>query len=207
MAGDERARRSDMVDSLRRGGISNRYVLEAMAEVPRQRFVDPELVPEAYTDQPLPIGSGQTISVPWIVALMAEALDPSGTENVLEIGTGSGYAAAVLARCCRRVTSVERHADLAEGARRTLAELDYDNVEVRHGDGARGAPDRAPFDGISVTAMAEEIPQPLLEQLGPDGTLVCPVGHGGLGDLVRLRHGRRETLSSVGFVPLVTDES
>lgn len=195
-----------MVDTLRHNGIHNRLVLEAMATVPRERFVDPAWADEAYDDQPLPIGSGQTISVPWIVARMTAALELSGTENVLEVGTGSGYAAAVLAQCCRRVTTIERHQGLAEQARRRLSELNYSTVEVRDGDGARGAPDRAPFDAISVTAMAESLPQPLLDQLTPHGTLVCPVGQGGLGDLVRLRNGHRETLSSVGFVPLVTDE-
>lgn len=196
-----------MVESLREGGLSDRDVLEAMAEVPRERFVADELAADAYSDQPLPIGSGQTISVPWIVGFMAEALQLSGTDNVLEIGTGSGYAAAVLARCCRHVTTVERHHELAEQAGRRLAALNYDNVEVREGDGSRGASDRAPFDAISVTAMAESIPDSLLAQLTPDGLLVCPVGQGGMGDLVRVRHGRRESLISVGFVPLVTDDS
>src|SRR5215207_7169619 len=135
-------------------GIEDERVLAAMAEVPRELFVPPDLRKRAYRDGALRIGEGQTISQPWIVACMAQALELKGGERVLEVGTGSGYAAAVLSHLCREVITIERYKSLAEGARTTLAELGYDNVEVRVGDGTRGAPDRAPFGGISVTAAA-----------------------------------------------------
>ena len=135
-------------------GIHDERVLAAMAEVPRERFVPPELRRRAYRDGALRIGEGQTISQPWIVACMAQALELQGHERVLEVGTGSGYAAAVLSRLCAEVVTIERFESLAGEARDALAELGYDNVEVRHGDGTLGAPDRAPFQGISVTATA-----------------------------------------------------
>lgn len=198
------ARREDMAERLRVEGITDARVLAAMAEVPREAFVPSELQAEAYEDQPLPIGGGQTISTPWIVAFMSAALELSGHETALEVGAGSGYAAAVLSRCCHGVITVERHADLAEGARDVLSRLGYDNVEVRVGDGSAGAPDRAPYEAISVTAMASgEPPAALFDQLAPGGTLVCPVGEAGLGHLVRYRDGQSERLSPAGFVPLV----
>jgi protein-L-isoaspartate(D-aspartate) O-methyltransferase len=138
--------------------------------------------------------------------MMAAALGLDDDDRVLEVGTGSGYAAAVLSRLAHEVVSVEYHDELACSARSTLAELGYDNVEVRVGDGSQGAADRAPFDAISVTAMAQDdLPQALVDQLAPGGVLVCPTGHGRSGQLVRLRDGRRESLGSVGFVPLITD--
>ena len=140
---------------LRRRGISDERVLRAMEEVPRERFVPPEERKRAYRDGALRIGAGQTISQPWIVASMTALLELGPNDRALEVGTGSGYAAAVLSRCCREVVTIERHASLAEEAAGVLRELGYDNVEVRTGDGSRGAPDRAPFDGISVTATAE----------------------------------------------------
>jgi len=192
-----------MVERLRRGGIADERVLGAMATVPRERFLPTELAPEAYLDRALPIGAGQTISAPGIVALMAAALELAGAEDVLEVGTGAGYAAAVLSRCAHRVVTIERHRELADRARAVLADLGYDNVEVRLGDGTRGAPDRAPFDAVSVAAMADDLPGALVGQLAEHGRLVCPVGVDGVGELVRLRDGRRDRLGRVGFVPLV----
>jgi protein-L-isoaspartate(D-aspartate) O-methyltransferase len=194
-----------MVERLRAAGITDPRVLAAMAEVPRERFVPPAFRPEAYADHPLPIGLGQTISAPWIVAFSAAALDVAPGGRVLEVGTGSGYGAAVLARCCRQVLTIERHPPLAERARALLAAVGIQNVEVRTGDGAAGAPDQAPFDGIVVTAMATEQPPALLLQLAPNGTMVCPVGRRGKGVLTRYRAGRVERLAKVAFVPLVTD--
>lgn len=134
---------------------------------------------------------------------MAAALELSGTEEVLEVGTGAGYAAGVLAQCARRVVTIERHRTLTDRARATLADLRYDNVEVRLGDGTLGAPDRAPFDAVSVAAIADDLPETLVGQLAQHGTLVCPVGVDGVGELVRFRGGRRDRLSRVGFVPLI----
>ncbi len=160
---------------------------------------------EAYADHPLDIGLGQTISAPWIVAFSAAALDVAPGGRVLEIGTGSGYGAAVLARCCLHVVTIERHPPLAERARAVLAAVGIENVEVRTGDGAAGAPDLAPFDAVVVTAMATAEPPPaLLLQLAPNGTMVCPVGRRGKGVLTRYRAGRAEHLANVAFVPLVT---
>src|SRR5436190_4199410 len=171
------AARQRMVDrQLRRRGIADERVLRAMGEVPRERFLSPDMRGEAYRDGALAIGEGQTMSQPWIVARMTSLLELRGPERVLEVGTGSGYGAAVLSRCCAEVVTIERHATLAERAAKVLAELGYDNVEVRTGDGTQGAPDRAPFGGVLVTAVAEERPpRALLEQLDPAGALVCPV--------------------------------
>ena len=148
-----------MVDrQLRRRGIEDERVLAAMEEVPRELFLPERMRRRAYRDGAVRIGEGQTMSQPWIVACMAQLLELDGDEVVLEVGTGSGYAAAVLSRLCREVVTIERFEALAAEARRTLAELRYDNVEVRVGDGVRGAPDRAPFGGISVTATALDAP-------------------------------------------------
>jgi protein-L-isoaspartate(D-aspartate) O-methyltransferase len=175
-----------------------------MAEVPRERFVPPEVRRLAYRDGALGIGAGQTISQPWIVAFMAASLELSGDETVLEVGTGSGYAAAVLSRLAREVITIERHPSLAEQSQATLAALGFHNVEVRTGDGSRGAPDRAPFGGISVTATATEgPPQDLLAQLAPGAALVAPVRRDGDERLVRFRDGREEPLVPVRFVPLI----
>src|SRR3954451_9889655 len=143
------AARARMVErQLRRRGISDERVLDAMGEVPRERFLDPDLRGDAYRDGAVTIAEGQTMSQPWVVARMTSLLELRGHERVLEVGTGSGYGAGGLARCCREVVTVERHDELAERARATLAELGYGNVEVRVGDGSSGAPDRAPFQGI-----------------------------------------------------------
>src|SRR5919109_3500446 len=170
-------RRARMVErQLRRRGIEDDRVLAAMTEVPRERFVPEDLRRDAYRDGALRIGEGQTISQPWIVACMASLLELRGDERVLEVGTGSGYAAAVLSRLCREVVTIERFESLAETARATLRTLGYDNVEVRVGDGAKGVPERAPFGGISVTATAAEgPPQALIDQLAHGAALVCPV--------------------------------
>jgi protein-L-isoaspartate(D-aspartate) O-methyltransferase len=201
-------RRHDMVErQLRRRGISDERVLQAMEEVPRERFVPPEERSRAYRDGALRIGEGQTISQPWIVASMTALLQLDPDDLALEVGTGSGYAAAVMSLCCREVVTIERHASLAQSAREVLDELGYDNVEVRVGDGSRGAPDRAPFDGISVTATAEgEPPRALLEQLAPDGLLVCPIRTAGGERLTRFHpSGAAEPVVPVRFVPLVED--
>ena len=198
--------RADMVErQLRRRGIEDERVLAAMAEVPRERFVPDEERRRAYRDGALRIGEGQTISQPWIVASMAELLELKGDERVLEVGTGSGYAAAVLSRCCREVVTIERHDSLAEKARGVLRELGYDNVEVRIGDGAQGAPDKAPFGGISVTATAaDDPPRPLLDQRAPGAALVCPVDRGGRELLMRFRDNVEEAFAAVRFVPLIS---
>jgi protein-L-isoaspartate(D-aspartate) O-methyltransferase len=205
---DRAAERSRMVDrQLRRRGIDDERVLAAMDEVPRECFLPEDMRGRAYRDGALRIGEGQTMSQPWIVACMAQLLELEGDEVVLEVGTGSGYAAAVLSRLCREVVTIERFESLAEGARKVLAELGYNNVEVRVGDGARGAPDRAPFGGISVTATALDAPpRPLFEQLRPGAALVCPVDRGGRELLMRFRDGEEEAVVPVRFVPLVADE-
>jgi protein-L-isoaspartate(D-aspartate) O-methyltransferase len=202
---DARAR---MVErQLRRRGITDERVLDVMNTVPRERFVPQVDRRRAYRDGALPIGSGQTISQPWIVAAMAQALELDGDERVLEVGCGSGYSAAVLSLLCRELVTIERHVALADQAKALLSELGRTNVEVRAGDGTLGVPDRAPFDRISVTATAEGgPPRALLEQLAPDGTLVCPVRRPEGEHLVRFRGGREEVIAAVRFVPLVSDE-
>jgi protein-L-isoaspartate(D-aspartate) O-methyltransferase len=202
---DARAR---MVErQLRRRGIHDERVLAAMAEVPRERFVPEDQRRRAYRDGALRIGEGQTISQPWIVACMCQLLELRGGELVLEVGAGSGYAAAVLSRLCAEVVTIERYESLARVAAGTLAELGYYNVEVRVGDGSRGAPDRAPFGGISVTATArDEPPRALLEQLAPGAALVCPVARRRREHLMRYRDGEEEAVAAVRFVPLVSDD-
>jgi protein-L-isoaspartate(D-aspartate) O-methyltransferase len=191
---------------LRLRGITDERVLTAMDEVPRERFLPEDLRAEAYADAALPIAEGQTMSQPWIVAYMAQLLELNGDETVLEVGAGSGYGAAVLARLCREVVTIERHPPLATGARKALAELGYANVEVRVGDGTAGAPDRTPFGGISVTATAEgEPPSALLEQLAEHAALVIPLRRGRREHLVRFRDGRAEVFAPVRFVPLVAE--
>ncbi len=192
---------------LRRRGIEDEAVLRAMEEVPRELFVPPDLRGRAYRDGALAIGFGQTISQPWIVARMTALLELEGPERVLEVGTGSGYGAAVLSRVCSHVVTIERRRELAEMAGSALARAGYGNVEARTGDGSRGVPDRAPFDGILVTAAAAEGPPPaLLDQLVPGGVLVCPVERGENERLIRVRDGNVEDVAPVRFVPLVEGE-
>lgn len=186
----------------------NDAVARAMGRVPRHRFVPPALVDAAYLDRPLPIGMDQTISQPFIVALMTDLLDPKPTARVLEVGTGSGYHAAVLSECFAQVYTIEIVAPLGEKARALLAEIGYRNIEVRIGDGYKGWPDAAPFDAILVTAAPDHVPQPLVDQLAPGGRMVVPVGHQfGAQDLLvitKAADGRtltRKTLP-VRFVPL-----
>jgi protein-L-isoaspartate(D-aspartate) O-methyltransferase len=197
--------RERMVErQLRRRGIDDERVLAAMLEVPRERFLPDDVRREAYADGALPIGEGQTMSQPWIVAFMAQLLALHGDEKVLEVGTGSGYGAAVLSRLCAHVVSVERHEPLAASAREVLADLGYNNVEVRVGDGTDGVRDRAPFDGISVTATADDRPpDALLEQLAEHAPLVIPIRKGGREHLMLIRDGQQEALVPVRFVPLV----
>jgi protein-L-isoaspartate(D-aspartate) O-methyltransferase len=171
------ARRARMVESqIVARGVRDLRVLEAMREVPRHLFVDASQRSEAYEDHPLPIAGHQTISQPYIVALMTELLDVQPGEAVLEIGTGSGYQSAVLAKLARQVYSIEIVPELAREAADRLKRLGYTNVAVREGDGYRGWPEHAPFDAIIVTATPERIPEPLLDQLAPNGRMVIPVG-------------------------------
>lgn len=192
---------------LRRRGIHDERVLAAMAAVPRELFLPPDQRRRAYRDGAVRIGEGQTMSQPWIVACMAQLLELDGSETVLEVGTGSGYAAAVLSLLAREVITIERYESLARQAELALDELGYRNVEVRVGDGSLGAPDRAPFGGISVTATArDEPPRALVDQLAPGSALVCPVERAGREYLMRFRDGDEELVTGVRFVPLVTGE-
>ncbi len=192
-----------------RRGIADRSVLDAMRAVPRERFVPPRMAGCAYSDCALPIGEGQTITQPYVVALMAEALELAPTDRVLEVGTGSGYAAAVLGRIAAVVYTVERHATLAKDAHARLAQLGCENVRVRHGDGTAGWDEHAPFDAIAVAAAGPQVPAALREQLGVGGRLVIPVGPAdGTQRLVRERRSahsafQRDELAMVRFVPLV----
>ncbi len=186
-------------------GVRDPAVLAALRKVPRQRFVPRELLHEAYADRPLPIGQQQTISQPYIVALMTELVGPQPAAKILEIGTGSGYQAAVLAECAGEVYSIEILPELGQRAAKLLSDLGYVNVHVRIGDGFDGWPEHAPFDGIVVTAAPTEIPQPLLDQLAPGGRLVIPLGEG-FQNLVLVRRTadgfERRTVSPVRFVPM-----
>ncbi len=169
-------KRKAMVDLIKRRGVKDKRVLSAMLKVPRHLFVPPELVDRAYDDCPLPIGKGQTISQPYIVALMTEALEIDENSRVLEIGTGSGYQAAILAEIAKEVYTVERIPELLERARKVIESLGYDNVFFKVGDGTEGWPEYAPYDAIIVTAASPRIPEPLIEQLKVGGRLVIPVG-------------------------------
>jgi protein-L-isoaspartate(D-aspartate) O-methyltransferase len=191
-------------------GISTPVVIEAMLAVPRHEFVPEDYLAQAYADHPLPIGYGQTISQPYIVALMTDVLDPDENDVILEVGTGSGYQAAVLAEIVDRVYTIEIVGALAEQAEERLDRLGYDNVEVRHDDGYLGWEDHAPFDAIIVTAAPDHIPPPLLTQLKDGGKMVIPVGPvGGYQELWLVeRHGDDYTNTSLGgvsFVPLTRD--
>jgi protein-L-isoaspartate(D-aspartate) O-methyltransferase len=203
---DDEALRALMVSQqIRERGIENGAVLEAMRQVPRHRFVPPALASQAYDDTPLPIGHDQTISQPYIVAYMSDILRVSRDHTVLEIGTGSGYQAAILGELAREVYTIEIVGALAERAGAVLEELGYENVHVRYGDGYLGWPEHAPFDRILLTAAPSEVPQPLIDQLAEGGRLVAPVG-GWAQEIVILtkENGRitEERTIPVRFVPL-----
>jgi protein-L-isoaspartate(D-aspartate) O-methyltransferase len=195
---------------LRRRGIEDERVLAAMAAVPREHFVPERVRDNAYDDSALPIGHEQTISQPWVVAAICQALQLEGSEKLLEIGTGSGYSAAVLARLVSRVISVERIPELGEAARRNLEELGVGNVEVIVGDGSRGHPDEAPYDAIAVHAATPEAPHSLLAELATDGRLVVPIATGSADLLVAFirENGdlRQETIGPCRFVRLIGAE-
>jgi protein-L-isoaspartate(D-aspartate) O-methyltransferase len=199
--------------ALRRRGISDQAVLRALDEVPREHFVAPGQIESAYADHALPIACGQTISQPFVVAYMTEQLEVEPQHRVLEIGTGSGYQAAILSRLAREVVSIERYRTLAEAARERLKTLGYANVTVRAGDGTAGAPGMAPFDRIMVTAAAENVPDALTEQLAEGGIMVLPVGprHDAqyIVKLTRQKGGglTRENLIAVRFVPLLPGQA
>ena len=203
--------RARMVErQLRQRGIFDERVLAAMEEVPREAFVPATMRHRAYADSALPIGEEQTISQPWIVAAICQALELRGPERVLEVGTGSGYSTAVLARLAAEVISVERHESLARGARRVLAELGVANVELLIGDGSRGVPERAPFEAIAVHASAPAPPPALAEQLADGGRLVVPIAADSIDTLTVLRRrGAGVEVHSLGpcrFVPLIGEE-
>src|SRR5271165_4991885 len=205
--------RNEMVEkAISARGVRSELVLNAMRNVPREAFLPEQLREFAYEDAPLPIDEGQTISQPYIVAFMTEALALKGGERVLEIGAGSGYAAAVLSKIAADVYTVERIGQLAEKAASTLADLGYHNVHVRHGDGTKGRPEHAPYDGIIVAAGGPSIPESLKEQLKIGGRLVIPVGRDPkVQELVRVTRVseteyHREDLADVRFVPLVGQE-
>ena len=197
---------------LRRRGIMDAAVLRAMEEVPRDKFVMPAHIRSAYSDRAMPIPCGQTISQPYVVAYMTEQLEVQPQHHVLEIGTGSGYQAAILSRLTAKVTSIERYRTLADAARIRLKALHYDNVDVVVGDGMAGVPDRAPFDRIIVTAAAAATPQALMDQLAVGGIMVLPLGppdeHQTLVKLVRAEDGVEQTkLIGVRFVPLLPGQA
>jgi protein-L-isoaspartate(D-aspartate) O-methyltransferase len=203
----EDARREMVARQIEQRGVRDARVLQVMCSVPRHLFVPQEYVQASYADEPLPIGEGQTISQPFMVAAMAEALLLKGSEKVLEIGAGSGYQAAVLSRLAREVIAIEAQPALAASARERLERLGYTNVRVEQGDGSMGWPQDAPYDAILVTAAAPSVPPPLIEQLAEDGRFVLPVGGAENQELVRItkNEGRisRESLYACRFVPLV----
>ena len=202
------ARKIRLIMQLRRAGIADTNVLSAIERIPREAFVPESFQHQSYEDMTLPIGRGQTLSAPGVVALMTQALETDRRIKVLEIGTGTGYQAAILSRLCRRLYTIERHRELLGEAELRFRELRLHNITTRVGDGARGWPEQAPFSRIIVTAAAETVPATLVEQLAPGGIMVVPVGRqGGDQALLRLTRGaegiREEVLDSVRFVPLL----
>ena len=198
--------------TLRRRGIADQAVLRAMDEVPREHFVETAFAASAYADQALPIACGQTISQPYVVAYMTEQLNVGPTHRVLEIGTGSGYQAAILSRLVRDVVTVERYRTLADQARHRLKALGYDNVEIVAGDGFPGMPERAPYDRIIVTAAAETVPETLMDQLADDGIMILPLGsHEGSQHIIKLTKSQtgtqRESLIPFRFVPMLPGQA
>jgi protein-L-isoaspartate(D-aspartate) O-methyltransferase len=211
-ADDDSVGRMQFLLMLRRRGIVDAAVLRAMDEVPREYFVEAQFLDAAYADRALPIACGQTISQPYVVAYMTEQLGVRPPHRVLEIGTGSGYQAAVLSRLAKEVVTIERFRTLAETARARIETLGYRNVELRAGDGLLGAADRAPFDRIIVTAACEQVPEPLVAQLAADGIMVLPLGpQAGPQSLAKLtkNEGRtsQEDLIPVRFVPLLPGQA
>lgn len=210
---DYAAEREAMVErQLRRRGITEPEILDAFRAVPREAFISPEYQHLAYGDHPLPIEANQTISQPYIVALMIQAAGIKTGDRVLEVGAGSGYAAAVISQIAEKVIGIERQHDLVEVARDRLRRLGYDNVEIIEGDGTRGCREHAPFDAILAAASGSHVPRPLLEQLAPGGCLVMPVGEPGwVQELVKVTKQedgifKQENLGGVRFVPLIGEE-
>lgn len=209
---DESVNRMEFLLSLRRRGISDQAVLRAMDEVPRENFVPHDFTEEAYADQALPIACGQTISQPYVVAYMTEQLEVKPHHRVLEVGTGSGYQAAVLSRLAKEVVTVERYRTLAEAARIRLESLGFGNVTVLVGDGLSGVPAHAPYDRIIVTAAAENIPESLVGELAEGGIMVLPLGpHSGAQRIVKVTKEAgglvRQNLIWVRFVPLLPGQA
>jgi protein-L-isoaspartate(D-aspartate) O-methyltransferase len=210
--GDDGVGRMQFLLSMRQRGIMDAAVLRALDEVPREHFVEEAMAERAYADQALPIDCGQTISQPYVVAYMTEQLGVKPNHRVLEVGTGSGYQAAVLSRLAREVVSVERYRTLAEAARERLTRLGYDNIEVFVGDGLAGVPERAPYHRIMVTAAAELVPVTLVEELTDGGVMILPLGpHAGTQRLIKVTKSeqglQREDLIGVRFVPLLPGQA
>jgi protein-L-isoaspartate(D-aspartate) O-methyltransferase len=210
---DFAAEREAMVErQLRRRGITDKRILDAFREIPREAFIGAEYAHAAYGDHPLPIEAQQTISQPYIVALMIEAAGIGLRDKVLEVGAGSGYAAAVISRIAGKVIAIERQHELVEVARGRMTRLGLDNVEIVEGDGTRGCPEHAPFDAILAAASGSHVPRPLTEQLADGGRLVMPVGNpGSVQQLVKVTKAddgslRQSNLGEVRFVPLIGEE-
>jgi protein-L-isoaspartate(D-aspartate) O-methyltransferase len=210
---DYAGEREAMVERhLRRRGITEQRILDAFVEVPREAFVGPRYAHLAYGDHPLPIEAAQTISQPYIVGLMIQAARIAPGDMVLEVGAGSGYAAAVLSRIAASVIAIERQPDLVQVARERLGRLGYRNVEIVEGDGTRGCPDKSPFDAILAAASGSHVPPPLIDQLAPGGRLVMPIGDPGwVQELVKVTKQedgilKQENLGGVRFVPLIGEE-
>ncbi|MFL6726534.1 MAG: protein-L-isoaspartate(D-aspartate) O-methyltransferase [Sphingomicrobium sp.] len=213
LAMDLTRERQDMVERhLKRRGIKEAHIIDAFLAVPREAFVSPEYEHRAYGDYPLPIEAGQTISQPYIVALMVQAAEIKESDHVLEVGAGSGYAAAVISRIAARVIGIERKHDLVELARERMQRLGYWNVEIVEGDGTKGCPDFAPYDAILAAASGSHVPKSLIAQLSPGGRIVMPVGDpGSVQRLIKVTKGQdgtleQENLGEVRFVPLIGEQ-
>ena len=210
---DFAAERDSMIErQLRRRGIKEREILDAFRAVPREAFISAEFAHQAYGDHPLPIEAHQTISQPYIVALMIQAADIEPTDKVLEVGSGSGYAAAVISRIASRVIGIERQQELVEVSRARLQRLGYENVGIFEGDGTKGCPEEAPFDAILAAASGSHVPRALLDQLAPGGCIVMPIGEPGwVQELVKVTKRadgtmEQQNLGGVRFVPLIGEE-